>query len=107
MEQGVADGPIGVIQGLHRLGGVNDAAALGKGLEREALAVPEQGRRRGLVHFEDETGTAAHRVCPFVMSKAILTAPRRPAAPAWATASSKRVSGYVAETRRPVDCAAT
>ena len=93
MEQGVADGAVGVVERLHGLGGVDHAAALGKGLEREPLAVPEQCGRRGLVHFEDETGSAAHRVCPFVMSKAILTAPRRPAAPAWATASSNRVRG--------------
>jgi len=93
VQQGVADGAVGVIEGRQGLGGVDDPAALGQRLEGEALAVPEQRRRGGLVHFQDETGTAAHRVCPFLMSKAILTAPRRPAAPAWATASSKRVSG--------------
>ena len=93
VEQGVANGAVGIVERLHRLGGVDHPTALGEGLEREALAVPEQGRRRGLVHLEDETGSAAHRVCPFVMSKAIFTAPRRPAAPAWATASSKRASG--------------
>ena len=78
VEQGVADGAVGVVERLHRLGRVDHPAALGQGLEGEALAVPEQGRRRGLVHLEDETGTAAHRVCPFVMSKAILTAPAAP-----------------------------
>ena len=93
MEQGVADGAVGIVERLHRLGRVDHPAALGQGLGGEALAVPEQGRRRGLVHLEHETGTAAHRVCPFVMSNAIFTDPRRPAAPAWATASSKRVSG--------------
>ena len=60
---------------------------------REALAAPEQGRWRRLVHLEDEAWTATHRIGPFRTSNAILTAPRRPAEPAWATASSKRASG--------------
>ena len=93
VQQGVANGAVGVVERLHRLGCVNHPTALGEGLEREPLAVPEQGRRRGFVHLEHETGTAAHRVCPFLMSKAILTAPRLPAAPACATASSKRARG--------------
>ncbi len=93
VEQRVADGAVGVLDRLHRLGGVNDAAALGQRLEGEALAAPEQGRWRRLVHLEDEAGSAAHRMGPFRTSNAILTAPRRPAAPAWATASSKRASG--------------
>ncbi len=38
---------------------------LGQRLEREALAVPEQGRRGRPVDLEDEAGSAAHRVCPF------------------------------------------
>ena len=75
------------------LGRVDDPAALGQGLEHEALSVPEQGGRCRLVHLEHEAGSAAHGACPFLGSKAILTAPRRPAAPACATASSKRPSG--------------
>src|SRR5580700_2577125 len=105
MEQGDADGAVGVLDRLDRLGRVDHPAPLGQRLEREALAVPEQRGGRGLVHLEDESGSAAHRVCPFLRSNAILTAPRRPAAPAWATASSTRVSGYVADTSRPVPSA--
>ncbi len=93
VEERVANGPVRVFERLHRLGRVDHTAALGQRLEHEALAVPEQGGWRGLVHLEDEAGSAAHRVCPFRTSNAIFTAPRRPAAPAWATASSKRVRG--------------
>ena len=93
VEQGVADGAVRIVECLHGLGCVDHPAPLGQGLDGEALAVPEKGRRGGLVHLEHETGTAAHRVRLFAMSKAILTAPRRPAAPAWATASSKRARG--------------
>ncbi len=93
VQQRVANGPVGVVDRLHRLGRVNHPAALGERLEREPLAVPEQGRWGGRVHLEDEAGSAAHQVGPFPTSNAIFTAPRRPAAPAWATASSKRVSG--------------
>ena len=93
VEQGVADGAIGVLDRLHGLGGVHDATALGQRLEAEGLAAPEQGRWRRLVHLEDESWTATHRMGPFRMSNAIFTAPLRPAAPAWATASSKRASG--------------
>ncbi len=93
VQQRVADGAIGVLDRLHRLGGVDDPAPLWERLEAEALAVPEQRRWRRLVHLEDEARSAAHRAVPFRMSNAIFTAPRRPAAPAWATASSKRVRG--------------
>jgi hypothetical protein len=93
MEQGIADGAIGILDRLHGLGGVNDATALGQRLEAELLSVPEEGRWRRLVDFEDEAWTATHRIGPFRTSNAILTAPRRPAAPAWAMASSKRVTG--------------
>ena len=93
VEQGVADGPVGILDRLHGLGGVDDATALGQRLEAEALAAPEQGRWRRLVDLEDEAWTAAHRIGPFRTSNAIFTAPRRPAAPAWATASSKRARG--------------
>ena len=93
VQQRVADGAVGVLDRLHRLGRVDHPAPLRERLEREALAVPEQRRWRRLVHLEDEARSAAHRAGPFRTSNAIFTAPRRPAAPAWATASSKRVSG--------------
>ena len=93
MEQRVADGAIGILDRLHGLGCVHDATAFRQRLEAEGLAAPEQGRWRRLVHLEDEAWAAAHRIGPFRTSNAILTAPRRPAAPAWATASSKRASG--------------
>src|SRR3984957_5186992 len=106
MQQRVTYGAIGILDRLHGLGRVHDATAFRQRLEAEGLAAPEQGRWRRLVHLEDKAWAATHRIGPFRTSNAILTAPRRPAAPAWATASSKRVSGYVAETRRPVCCAA-
>ena len=91
--EGVADGGLGVGQRVHGLGRVDDPAALGQPLQAEALAVPEQGGWRRAVDVEHESGPGAHRVRPFRSfrlrrSKAILTAPRRPAAPAWAMASS-------------------
>ena len=93
VQQRVADGLVRILDRLDRLGRVDHPAPLGQGLEGEALAVPEQGRWGRLVHLEHEAGSAAHRACPFRTSNAIFTEPRRPAAPAWTTASSKRVSG--------------
>ena len=61
VQQRMADGPVGVLDRLHRLGRVDHPAPLGQRLEGEALAVPEQGRWGRLVHLEDEAGSAAHR----------------------------------------------
>ncbi len=93
VEQRVTDGVVRVLDRLDRLGRVDHPAPLGQRLEGEALAVPEQGGWGRLVDLEHEAGSTAHRACPFATSNAIFTEPRRPAAPAWATASSKRVSG--------------
>ena len=100
-----ADGADGVGQGVHRLRGVEHPGPDGQLLEPVPLAVPEQGGGGGVVDFEDEAGPGAHGTDPFVLgpvprwrcrarrSKTTFTAPRRPAAPAWARASSKRSSG--------------
>ena len=92
VEQRVADGAVDVVERRQRLGRVDDpAAAGGQLLEPEALAVLEQDRRRRAVDVEDESGTG-HQMVPLSFSsrrsKAILTAPRRPAAAAWAMAST-------------------
>ena len=88
--EGRADGGRRVGERIDGLGGVDDPAALGQPLEAEPLAVPEQRGRRGAVDVEHESGPGAHRVRPFGLrrSKTTLTAPRRPAAPAWPMASS-------------------
>ena len=88
--EGVADGGLGVGQGLHGLRRIDHPASLRQLLQGEALAVPEEGGGRRLVDIEHESGPGAHRVRPFGLrrSNATLTAPRRPAAPACARASS-------------------
>ena len=103
--QGAPDGADGVGQGVDGLGRVEDPAPHRQLLEPVPLAVPEQRGRGGAVDLEDEAGPGAHESGPFVSvaaprcrsrarrSKTTLTAPRRPAAPAWASASSKRSSG--------------
>ena len=89
-----ADTADGILERIEGLGCVQHTAAGGQLLEPEALAVPEQGGRRGAVHLEDESRSGAHDAGPFglrgCISNTILVAPRRPAAPAWLTASSKR-----------------
>ena len=108
MVEGLADGAVGIRKQRKRLGPVDDSRPDRKLFEPEALAVPHQRRRRRAVHLEDEAGPWAHvaslvvlagRGSPALpgasgpdpalrMSKTIFTAPRRPAAAAWATASS-------------------
>src|ERR1019366_3800890 len=101
----------GILERIEGLGCVQHTAAGGQLLEPEALAVPEQGGRRGAVHLEDESRSGAHDAGPFglrgCISNTILVAPRRPAAPAWLTASSKRSRGERADTSRPSWAAAT
>ena len=91
VEQRVEDRTVDVVDRIERLGAVDDAAATGwQLLETEAFTSPEHDRWRVAVHLEDESG-ARHQCFSFVgvrRSKAILIAPRRPAAAAWAIASS-------------------
>ena len=96
-----------------RLGWVDHPRAVGgQLLEAEPLAPPEQDRRRRAVDLEHETGTRHFSPSSFeasyrrphiegLRSKAILTAPRRPAAAAWAMASTCSSRRYVAERSRP------
>jgi hypothetical protein len=57
VQQGVADGAVGVVQRGQRLGWIDDPAAVGgQALQAELLAVPEQQRGSGLVDVEDEPG---------------------------------------------------
>ena len=66
--EGVADGAVDVVEGRHRLGRVDDAAAPGgQLLEPEALAVPEQRRRGRAVDVEHESGTGHQRPPPLVL----------------------------------------
>jgi hypothetical protein len=86
----MADGALGVVEGLERLARVEHAAAARRQLlEPQALAVVEQDRGRRPIDVEDESG-AGHQRAVLVerRSKAILTAPRAPACAAWSMASS-------------------
>ena len=90
--EGMADGGVGILEGLERLGRVEHAAATGgQLLEPEPLAVVEEDRWGRAVDLEDEPRTG-HQMLSLSRSdrrsKAILTAPRAPAAAAWAMASS-------------------
>ena len=90
--EGVADGGVGILEGVERLAGVQHAGATGRQLlEPEALAVVEEDRWGRAVDLEDEPRTG-HQMLSLSRSdrrsKAILTAPRAPAAAAWAMASS-------------------
>ncbi len=97
VEQGVADGADRIGERVERFGRVQHPTACRQRLEVEALAVPEQGGRGGSVDLEDESRSRAHEASPFrrrgCISKTTFTAPRLPAPPAWATASSKRSRG--------------
>ena len=95
VEERVADGGVGVVDRVERLGRVDDPRADRQLLEAEALAVPEQGRRGRAVDLEDEPGPAHQRFLSRSSrrSNATFTAPRRPAAVAWSMASLKRSSG--------------
>ena len=56
--EGVADGGVGVVEGVERLAGVEHAAAAGRQLlEPEPLAVVEEDRRGRAVDVEDEPRT--------------------------------------------------
>ena len=88
IQQRVADGPVQVREAVERFGRVDDPAAIdGEALEAEALAAPEQGRWCRAVDVEHEAGDVACQETSR-RSKAIFTAPRRPAAVAWAIAST-------------------
>src|SRR4051812_39978248 len=101
LEQGVADGLVGVGKRVEGLGRIDDAAADRQALEMEALAVPEQGRRRRSVDVENEAWPR-HYDNPRSprRSKATFTAPRRPASAACSMASRQRSSVYSALTSR-------
>ena len=87
VEQRVADLAVEVVEARQRLGWVDHPAAVGgELLEAEPFAPPEQDGGRRAVDVEHESG-AWHQAV-FLMSKAILVAPRRPAAAAWAMAST-------------------
>ena len=89
MQQRVQDRTVDVAQRLDRLGRVDDAAAVGgELLEAEVLTAPEEDGRGGAIHLEDEAGTGHYRWFSCLRSNATFTAPRRPAAEAWAMASS-------------------
>src|SRR5205814_1254005 len=102
VQERVADGLVGIVQRLQGLGRVDDAAADGQSLQPEALAVPEEAGRRRAVDVEHEPGSGHGRYLPRSLrrSKAIFTAPRRPASAACSMASCHRSSGYRAETSR-------
>jgi hypothetical protein len=95
VEEGVTDGLVRVPQGGQRLGRVDHPTAHRQLLEAEALAVHHQRGRGRPVDLQHEAGTgrlagllATHRRRSPLRSKAIFTAPRRPASAAWASASS-------------------
>ncbi len=94
VEQGLADGLVGIIERIERFGGVDDTRPPGRQpLEAEPLAVPGQDRRGGAVDGKDESGTGHDRVASYLRfsprrSNATFTAPRRPAAAACSMASA-------------------
>src|SRR5271166_522485 len=108
MIQSPANGGVGVGEHADRLWSVDDPGPDREPFETEALPVPHQRRRCRPVDFEDEAGPRAHFASLVVLairgppapagtswadpglrrSNTIFTAPRRPAAAAWATASS-------------------
>jgi len=100
VQQGEADGLVGVRQRLHRLGRVEDAAAHWEAKQPESFAMPGEGGRGGTIDLEDEPGTR-HQACVslernfrvFRRSKATLVAPRRPASAACWIASRYRSRG--------------
>ncbi len=83
-----ADRATWIFERIERLRRVDHPASLRQALQREPLPVPEQGRRCGAIDLQHEPRSRAHRT-PFRSrrSKTTFTAPRRPAAPAWARAS--------------------
>ena len=109
--EGVADGAVGVGQGVDGLGRVDHPAAGGQLLQPEALAVVEQDGRRRPVDLQDETGPTQAAAPPIDLaddtcegelrelfvgaqrrfsprrSNTTLTAPRDPALAAWSMAS--------------------
>ena len=92
LSQRTTDLGVGVLEGFERLAGVEDSAATGgETLQAQALAVVEQDGRGRAVDLEDEARAGHQRLSlsrSARRSKAILTAPRRPAVAAWSMASS-------------------
>ncbi|GEM_PF-6883158 len=87
LEEGLSDGRVGIDEAGKWLGWVDHPRSVGwETFEAEPLSVPEQHGRRRTVDVEDESGSW-HQL-PLLRSKAILTAPRRPASAAWARAST-------------------
>ncbi len=85
--EGVADRPGDVVDRRQRLGRVDHPAAVRwQLLEGESLAAPEQRGRGRFVDVEHESRSWHQE--SLRRSKAILIAPRRPAAAAWAMASA-------------------
>ncbi len=94
VEQGVADGPVGVLDRLRSARG-RRSTRLPSGSVSRVKPSPFQNSVGGVDLSTSSTKPGRRLIGQFLsaMSNAIFTAPRRPAAPAWATASSKRVSG--------------
>jgi hypothetical protein len=97
VQQRLADGLVGVLQGGDGLGRVDHPAALGRQpLEAEALAVAVEDGRGRLVDLQHETWPRHQilfRSFSSRRSKAMRTAPREPALAACSMASVKRDSG--------------
>ena len=88
IQQRGPDRTVDVVDGVVGLRRVDHTAAVGRQLlQPEAFPVPEQCGRRRAVDVEYES-RARHQVSPVRRSKAIFTAPRRPAVAAWAMAST-------------------
>ena len=88
IQKSVADRAIDVIDRFVRLRCVDDTAAIGGELfQTESFTVPEQRWWSRSVDVENKS-RAGHQASPGRISKAILTAPRRPDVAAWAIAST-------------------